>query len=124
MANFDDVPDDFGTFGGGPAASTAPQAQKYVHPLAVFFTIAFKVAALVVYLVLTLVPGFSGAVSAKKRARLFAEGRRRACRTRTRQRCLVQRGGLLVASFGVFFLGVFLELTARFARPTCSSSCL
>jgi hypothetical protein len=60
MADFDSAPDDFGSYGGGPAAAAAPQSERYLHPVAALFHVLFKVIALVVYCVLTLVPGISG----------------------------------------------------------------
>jgi hypothetical protein len=133
MANFEDVPDDFGSFGGGPAAPAQAQGPRYLHPIAVVFHLAFKVAALVVYLVLTLL--LSSVVS----------GRRFVSETRTRKQPRVTataRGvGLLLVSPGGWqsrtrllaaclfrarfpFFGVFVELTVSSDSRTSSSSSL
>jgi hypothetical protein len=60
MADFESAPDDFGSYGGGPAESAAPQREKYLHPIAVLFHVLFKAICLIVYCVLTFVPGIRG----------------------------------------------------------------
>lgn len=59
MADFESAPDDFGSYGGGPAQTVAPQQERYLHPIAVLFHVLFKAIALIVYCVLTLIPGIS-----------------------------------------------------------------
>jgi hypothetical protein len=133
MANFEDVPDDFGSFGGGPAAPAQAQGPRYLHPIAVVFHLAFKVAALVVYLILTLL--LSSVVSGRRfvsetrtceqphvatSARVV--GSRRVCPEGWQSRSRLLAARLFRARFP--FFAVFMELTLSSDSRTSSSSSL
>jgi hypothetical protein len=64
VPSFDDTPDNFISFNDNAADSggdATSRSSPYLHPIAVVFHLAFKIVAMIIYLVLTLV--FSDTVS-------------------------------------------------------------